>query len=51
MLKQVMDNDYAGGEVPAAFRRLCVETENFDKFNGIPLPAAFRRLCVETGYG
>ena len=34
--------------LPAAFRRLCVET----KANGQPKklfkPAAFRRLCVET---
>ena len=34
--------------VPAAFRRLCVETHRFLSQYPIPQPAAFRRLCVET---
>ena len=33
---------------PAAFRRLCVETNHFFISSGARLPAAFRRLCVET---
>ena len=33
---------------PAAFGRLCVETESLSKLIGINLPAAFGRLCVET---
>ena len=33
---------------PAAFRRLCVETEGKKDFVRIKKPAAFRRLCVET---
>ena len=34
--------------VPAAFRRLCVETYEFVVFGFLKDPAAFRRLCVET---
>ena len=35
--------------VPAAFRRLCVETSSNCEKSPKPLkPAAFRRLCVET---
>ena len=33
MLKQIMDNDYAGAEVPAAFGRLCVETDGVSVIN------------------
>ena len=33
---------------PAAFRRLCVETERRRKSLPCRQPAAFRRLCVET---
>ena len=36
--------------IPAAFRRLCVETGiSFWKRERV-LPAAFRRLCVETEF-
>ena len=34
--------------VPAAFRRLCVETSSKYQDFAAPVPAAFRRLCVET---
>ena len=33
---------------PAAFRRLCVETQGRLKIVPYGDPAAFRRLCVET---
>ena len=33
---------------PAAFRRLCVETNRSCSANTVSRPAAFRRLCVET---
>ena len=33
---------------PAAFRRLCVETNEAFPLLGNQYPAAFRRLCVET---
>ena len=33
---------------PAAFRRLCVETNSTQPENYCLIPAAFRRLCVET---
>ena len=33
---------------PAAFRRLCVETQTPAKVEVKKKPAAFRRLCVET---
>ena len=35
---------------PAAFRRLCVETEPLGRGRNMRWPAAFRRLCVETNY-
>ena len=34
--------------MPAAFRRLCVETEHHVWHARLCRPAAFRRLCVET---
>ena len=34
--------------VPAAFRRLCVETSKLVRVYEKGRPAAFRRLCVET---
>ena len=35
--------------IPAAFRRLCVETRlKLNRRNPYGVPAAFRRLCVET---
>ena len=34
--------------LPAAFRRLCVETTNPTNGGSSEAPAAFRRLCVET---
>ena len=34
--------------LPAAFRRLCVETLCTTLDDGLMPPAAFRRLCVET---
>ena len=37
-------------EAPAAFRRLCVETEPLGRGRNMRWPAAFRRLCVETNY-
>ena len=37
-------------EMPAAFRRLCVETLHASCVKLICWPAAFRRLCVETSY-
>ena len=33
---------------PAAFRRLCVETDELSTAIEEEQPAAFRRLCVET---
>ena len=36
------------GGLPAAFRRLCVETSPPFDHSIKPPPAAFRRLCVET---
>ena len=43
---------YAGIDeiVPAAFRRLCVETRSALSVWYFSDPAAFRRLCVETGW-
>ena len=35
-------------KLPAAFRRLCVETRRNPASLPRILPAAFRRLCVET---
>ena len=37
-------------KVPAAFRRLCVETLFFETESQNIVPAAFRRLCVETRF-
>ena len=34
--------------LPAAFGRLCVETQMMDYYFYLGLPAAFGRLCVET---
>ena len=34
--------------IPAAFRRLCVETSGSPPGTLAETPAAFRRLCVET---
>ena len=34
--------------IPAAFRRLCVETARRNYISERFVPAAFRRLCVET---
>ena len=34
--------------LPAAFRRLCVETKPIRRYCLSRNPAAFRRLCVET---
>ena len=42
----VCDEDYIF--VPAAFRRLCVETVASGFGRRCVYPAAFRRLCVET---
>ena len=36
---------------PAAFRRLCVETQDLIQAYKEKIPAAFRRLCVETSQG
>ena len=35
-------------DIPAAFRRLCVETPENGQVLTMGGPAAFRRLCVET---
>jgi len=40
--------EYGYGYPPAAFRRLCVETQYLGRLFLAFLPAAFRRLCVET---
>ena len=42
--KDVVDAWYE----PAAFRRLCVETNLTRADADVYIPAAFRRLCVET---
>ena len=48
VLKLHLDFRIIGAIIPAAFRRLCVETYyNFHRMHN-DLPAAFRRLCVET---
>ena len=48
MLKHIPDLKQQLQKIPAAFRRLCVETiEDQNKAYGAK-PAAFRRLCVET---
>ena len=48
VLKRCVNYSKAKQKVPAAFRRLCVETENIDSKISTSDPAAFRRLCVET---
>ena len=49
MLKQKTSCITAKIAVPAAFRRLCVETTLGVRYKSQkPYPAAFRRLCVET---
>ena len=51
MLKQIRNHILGVDLEPAAFRRLCVETQS-SAANGVLLsPAAFRRLCVETRCG
>ena len=48
MLKLAVAYRHRVGKIPAAFRRLCVETVlEFVSTDSI-IPAAFRRLCVET---
>ena len=48
MLKPLSFQNLSNSRSPAAFRRLCVETD-IGIFNPPPPdPAAFRRLCVET---
>ena len=39
VLKQIMDNDYAGAEVPAALGRLCVETNHLHHRAKTPQPS------------
>ena len=53
MLKRDRYNQKVTSDVPAAFRRLCVETELLPVKTNSKGPAAFRRLCVETvgGHG
>ena len=48
VLKHLKGYNKEGKPLPAAFRRLCVET--ILEFDGLltQIPAAFRRLCVET---
>ena len=48
VLKHVSRPNDQQMEMPAAFRRLCVETMPVGEKILIPPPAAFRRLCVET---
>ena len=48
VLKLDIDRLDTGFSLPAAFRRLCVETENDGEHVVVLPPAAFRRLCVET---
>ena len=47
-MKQEMVTKPLMGMMPAAFRRLCVETKLPFQTRQTSLPAAFRRLCVET---
>ena len=51
MLKPMTQTVAQMGDVPAAFRRLCVETLKSRQEKLVRKPAAFRRLCVETGGG
>ena len=48
VLKQKLCQILFVNKVPAAFRRLCVETLGFGYCAFDYAPAAFRRLCVET---
>ena len=48
MLKQFVALVLTAKTTPAAFRRLCVETNDDAGAQPAALPAAFRRLCVET---
>ena len=48
MLKHSFTHPKITFALPAAFRRLCVETSRKFTRNGGGTPAAFRRLCVET---
>ena len=47
-MKQEMVTKPLMGMMPAAFRRLCVETFCKKRELNMKFPAAFRRLCVET---
>ena len=51
MLKLEFPERGDGAWVPAAFRRLCVETLVRERISFTGIPAAFRRLCVETRNG
>ena len=51
VLKPMADHDDGPDALPAAFRRLCVETTLQSAANKAGSPAAFRRLCVETNRG
>ena len=48
VLKLLLKNEKDFFYIPAAFRRLCVETYSQSQQSPNHLPAAFRRLCVET---
>ena len=48
VLKPELLGVLASGCIPAAFRRLCVETMLDAGISKDDIPAAFRRLCVET---
>ena len=49
MLKRQSRRPKTRRQRPAAFRRLCVETQEAHQGRlGLRHPAAFRRLCVET---
>ena len=47
-MKLAIDEEIEAFKDPAAFRRLCVETQIEKSKKKINKPAAFRRLCVET---
>ena len=47
-MKPVLPVPVAVPVLPAAFGRLCVETEVEKKAKEMGVPAAFGRLCVET---
>ena len=51
VLKHPLENFHTVPQLPAAFRRLCVETYMGHAGCSRPCPAAFRRLCVETQPG